>query len=147
MGDILIGMGVRDNPQPLFDAARRFAREHTWILLHVVPPEPDFVTYKPGPQHVRDDVAKAIRAEHAHLTGLADALAAEGVAVRPLVVQGEAGAKVLEKASHFGVEAILLGNRRHGVLHDLLLGSVCRAVLRAAPCPVFLIPMVADHPA
>lgn len=144
MNCIVIGMDFQDTLSPLLEAARRFAPTHTWILLHVEPPEPDFVTYEPGPQYVRDDVAQTIHDRHARLAELADTLRAEGIAVQSLVVQGEAGTKLLEKAAHFGADAILLGNRRHGALHDLLLGSVTRDVLRRAACPVFLVPTPPD---
>jgi nucleotide-binding universal stress UspA family protein len=55
------------------------------------------------------------------------------------VVAGEPGASIVETATRVGAELIVVGSRGAGTMGRLLLGSVSRAVLRRAQCPVFVV--------
>lgn len=61
-----------------------------------------------------------------------------GVHLRAEVVAGDA-ADVLLQASQ-DADLLVLGTHRHGVLHDLVLGSVSRRCSQRAACPVVLVP-------
>lgn len=110
------------------------------VLLHVEAPEPEFVGYDPGPQTVRDSVAKEIMADHRKLHDMAESLRNEGMDATALVVQGATAEKILEEAQQHDSDCIVLGSHGHGSLYDLLVGSVCDAVIRKADRPVMLIP-------
>lgn len=111
------------------------------VLLHVGAPEPDFVGYGIGPESVREAVAHELRSEHRQVQDMAKELEAEGVAVTPIMVQGPIAQKILEQAERLGSDYIVLYSKRHGALHDLIVGSVARGVLKGAAVPVVLVPM------
>lgn len=114
------------------------------IILHVAAPEPDFVGYDAGPSSVRDNVARDLRREHQAVRLLADAASGPGLEVTPLTVQGMTADRILEHAERLGAHFIVVASRGHGALHDLLVGSVVRGLLRRAPVPVVVVPW---HPA
>ena len=109
-------------------------------LLHVAPPDPDFVGYEPGPQSVRDTVAGKIRKEHHQLQELETDLRSKGLDVHALLVQGATAEKIFQEAKRLQAEMIVIGSHGHGALQKLLVGSVAEGVLRKAPCPVLIVP-------
>lgn len=115
-------------------------------LLHVEPPDPDFVGYDPGPQHVRDQVARSMAEDRRGLVQLRDDLQAEGIEVHALAVQGPTVQKIVEEAKRLGADLIVAGTHGHGALHDLVLGSVSDGLVRKAPCPVLVVPRTVDDP-
>jgi nucleotide-binding universal stress UspA family protein len=72
--------------------------------------------------------------------GVAQALAGlgEGISASSEVRDGEAAEKLLE-VTH-SVDLLVLGSRGRGPVRRMVLGSVCDAVVRAAACPVLVIP-------
>lgn len=111
------------------------------FLIHVEPPEPDFVGYEPGPQTVRDQVAHDMRAEHIRLKKDAKALEKTGVKVTPLLLQGPSGETILAEAVRLKADLILIGSHGHSALHKMLVGSTSESVLRKAEIPVMVIPV------
>lgn len=79
------------------------------------------------------------RLDEAH-AGLARALGAlpAGIAAAGVVRDGIASEELLE-VTH-SVDLLVLGSRGRGPLGRLLLGSVCDTIVRAAACPVLVIP-------
>jgi nucleotide-binding universal stress UspA family protein len=75
------------------------------------------------------------------LGGLYQRAVAAGVAAEPLALSGRAQDVIVEVAQSRGVDLIVMGTHgRTGVRH-LLLGSVAERVVRAAPCPVLVVPV------
>jgi len=118
--------------------AEAFSAELT--LLHVAAPDPDFVGYEAGPQHVRDARAKDLRTEHRDIQELADGLRERSVSARALMIQGPTVEKILEEAEQLQADTIVIGSHGHGALHRVLLGSVSEGVVRGARCPVLVVP-------
>ena len=58
------------------------------------------------------------------------------------VLSGHAGSALVEEAERWNADLIVVGNRGHGVLESLLLGSTSAEVVDHASCPV----LVARHP-
>ena len=58
------------------------------------------------------------------------------VEVRPRVVEGRAGAVLVQAAE--GADLLVVGNRGHGGLAEALLGSVGQYCVHNAPCPVVI---------
>ena len=110
------------------------------VILHVAAPDPDFVGYGPGPNSVRDDVARDLRREHEAVQRLADGPRRAGVTVTPLTVQGATAETILEHAKRLGASFIVVGSRGHGTLHDLLVGNAVQSVIRGATMPVVVVP-------
>ncbi|MBI1320741.1 MAG: universal stress protein [Candidatus Hydrogenedens sp.] len=130
----------------VLDQAARFALAEgaTVYLLHVEPPDPDFVGYEAGPPHVRQAVAREAMEHHAELRTMKESLEARGVNAHALVIQGPFAEKILDEARRLDAGLILMGSRGHGALHHLVIGSVSEEVVQHAPCPVLLVP---HHPA
>lgn len=114
-------------------------------LLHVAPPDPEFVGFEAGPQTVRSTRADHLRDEHRRLQQRADALSARGVPTEALLVQGQVVEQILDHARRLEIDTIVLGSHGHGALLHLLLGSVSESVLRQAPCPLLIIPPQRDR--
>lgn len=109
-------------------------------LLHVAEPDPEFVGYEPGPQAVREAVAERFREEHRRLQAEAARLRELGIETTAVLAQGPTVETILAEAAQLGVDAIIMGAHSHGIIHQLIVGSVSRGVLRRAACPVVTVP-------
>lgn len=109
-------------------------------LVHVAPPDPDFVGYEPGPQVVRGQVAAEHHARHQELQQMADRLRADGVEVTALLLQGATVATIIAEAERLEADLLVLGSHGRGAVHNLLVGSVAEGVVRASTVPVLLVP-------
>jgi nucleotide-binding universal stress UspA family protein len=58
--------------------------------------------------------------------------------VERAVLRGRTGTCLVEDASGFGADVIVLGSRGHGPILSMLLGSVSAEVVDHAPCPVLV---------
>lgn len=109
-------------------------------LLHVAPPEPDFVGYAPGPDTVRQRIAADYQTARRQLHAIETSLRSDGLRVDALAIQGDPVEKILAEAAGFDADIILLGSHGHGALHHLLAGSVAAGVLKSATIPVLVVP-------
>ena len=141
MKTILVPVDFSDTTTVVIDTARKFAATFgsRVVLLHVSEPEPDFVGFEPGPMAVRQTIARDLKAEHRKVEELK---ASCGIAeVLALHIQGPAIEKILHTAADHGAELIVMGSHGHGVLYELLVGSVTAGVLKGAKCPVLVVPV------
>lgn len=118
--------------------ARRLSAE--LFLIHVTPPDPDFIGYGPGPESVRLAVAHKFQRAHTTIEKAAVELRKEGIDTTALLLQGPTAETILREADHLSVDAILMGSRAHGSLHEMLVGSVSKGILQHSTRPVLLIP-------
>ena len=109
-------------------------------LLHVAPAEPEWVGYDPGPQTVRDEVARELRVAHQSTQALAEPLRSRGIDVTPLTVQGPAVETILEQARAWDADVIVVGAHHRGRIHELFVGSVAKLVLNRTDRPVLVVP-------
>ena len=109
-------------------------------LVHVAPPDPAFVGYETGPHAVRGQVAAELHASHRKLQELAQRLRASGIEATALQLQGPTVATVLEEAGRLEAAVIVLGSHGHGMVYDLLVGSVAEGIVRRSTVPVLLVP-------
>jgi nucleotide-binding universal stress UspA family protein len=109
-------------------------------LLHVAPPEPDFVSYRPGPQSVRDQVADAWRGEHARLQEMAERLRGRGVDAVALQVQGSLIETVLDQAGRLRADLVVASFHRHGALRRLAVGDTLGKIMEGLGCPIVVVP-------
>jgi nucleotide-binding universal stress UspA family protein len=118
--------------------ARRLSAE--LFLVHVAEPNPDFIGYAPGPDTVRDAIARKFHREHQQLEAAAVELRKDGVNATALLLQGPTAETILKEADKLHVDAILMGTRGHGAIHDLIVGSTSKGVLHKSTRPVLLVP-------
>lgn len=109
-------------------------------LLHVAAPDPDFVGYEVGPESERDFRAQELRSEHTVLLNRATELQKQGIDANAFLIAGPSETTILEKASHFDSDMIVIGSHGHGAIYDVLVGSVCAGVVKHATCPVLVVP-------
>ena len=110
-------------------------------LIHVAEPEPDFIGFEAGPDVVRDQVAEESREEHRQLAELAETAREQGVEVTPLLIQGPIVQTILNEAEKHSADMIVMGTHGHGVVYQVLVGSLSEGVIRSATCSVLLVPV------
>ncbi|HWB58730.1 MAG TPA: universal stress protein [Chthoniobacteraceae bacterium] len=139
---ILVPIDFSDVTPNVLDTARTLALafKSRIVLLHIAEPEPDFVGFEPGPVSVRSSVAKEFHTQHKQLDETKHALAAAGLDVTALHIQGATVEKILHEATQQNAGMIVLGSHGHGALYKLLTGSVAAGVLKSAKCPVLVVP-------
>lgn len=72
------------------------------------------------------------------LDDAATAIAPSGVTVERQILLGRPSAAIVDQASAYGADLIVMGSRGHGPLRTMLLGSVSAEVVDNAPCPVLV---------
>jgi universal stress protein A len=109
-------------------------------LLHVL--EEPFATAAPYEFHLPDPAARREQRyseARAKLASLADQLRIRNVEVTTEVRSGKAAEEIIEAATDYGADLVVIGPRRKRGLQRLLNGSVTEDVLRHAPCPVLIV--------
>ncbi len=109
-------------------------------LVHVAAPDPDFVGYSTGPQHVREHRADVLRREHVDLQDMALALMKQGLEAEALLVQGPTTETLLELVERLTADLIIMGSHGRSGLMKAFLGSVSEQVLRTTKLPVVIVP-------
>jgi nucleotide-binding universal stress UspA family protein len=142
MKTILVPVDFSDVTPLVAASAETIARKFgsRLVLLHVSEPEPDFIGFEPGPMAVRTVVARDFRREHQRLDELKASIATEGLEVLALHIQGPLVDKIIDEAAKHHADLIVMGSHGHGALFEFLVGSVTSGVLRAARCPVLVVP-------
>lgn len=115
----------------LAEAARiAVERSARLVALHVVDfgrvEHPESLEIGEREQRARDELARTVAAANLPLP------------VEPLVTVGPAADEIVRIAVKEGAGLIVMSPSSHTPVERLLLGSVCKSVIRAAPCPVLM---------
>jgi nucleotide-binding universal stress UspA family protein len=86
----------------------------------------------------RAEAAPGIRES---LAVLAAGVRESGIECQTVHVDGNPGDEIVDYATKIGADLIVMGTHGRGGLRRLLLGSVAEKVLRAACCPVLVVPL------
>jgi nucleotide-binding universal stress UspA family protein len=137
---MLVAVDFSDlTPIVVEQAARLGAGASTGLtLLHVGPPEADFLGQQIYRKVVADEVPEHLRESYAELRALEQRLRGEGLEVDSILVQGKAIESILEEARRIDAEMIVIGSHKAGIAR--LLGSTSEGVLRGTHCPVLVVP-------
>jgi nucleotide-binding universal stress UspA family protein len=155
---ILVAVELVEEDRAPLEAAELQARAlgAKLYLVHVVPPEADFVGLpkeaEANPASPDDDVevgyaydrsvaAERARAARDELHAVRDRLAAAGLSATALLIEGPPAEKIAEEARRLGCGLIVVGAHQRGLLGKWLHGSTSRELLRDAPCPVLVVPV------
>jgi nucleotide-binding universal stress UspA family protein len=113
-------------------------------LLHAIDVHPSWwLGYTPGDATFAVDAYAAVVAE-GHRRGeqvttmLADRLGAAGLAVDTVTREGPAAAAIVDEATSWGADLVVVGTRGLGLLQRLVLGSTARSVLHHARASVLI---------
>jgi nucleotide-binding universal stress UspA family protein len=148
-GPRVIGIGFDGSAQGE-EALRVAARlaERTRAALRVIAVAPSH-SHAQGLGSARAEVHAAAVQLYLDLQDrLQDAVAELPGDLRPqaIFLRGDPASVLLSMAAQ-GVDLLVVGSRgRHGPVRRVLLGSVSRAVMHRAPCPVLIIPRIARAP-
>lgn len=142
MKPLLVAIGDMGDCEAQLAQARLLARalNAPLFLLHVEAPEPDFVGYEPGPQHVRDAHAHEAMEHHAELHALRDQLIGEGLDAHALVIQGVTADKILEEAERLEAAMIILGAHAQGMLARFFSINAESQIVSRSKRPVLVVP-------
>lgn len=143
MKNILATIDFSHNEKLVMDMAVNLARAFggkIW-LLHVVPPEPEFIGFGVGPQYVRDSRAAELRKERRLMNEYAGQMQAEGVDTQGLVIEGATVDMILDKAEKLDIDLIITGHHEHNFVYKAFFGSVAKGVVKKTKIPVLLVPL------
>jgi nucleotide-binding universal stress UspA family protein len=138
-GVILVGMDFTELAIKALDSALALAGRFgaSILLIHVVNP---FFTSALANRITRDKArTESRRRALADLRDLARAKENPNVNIQCLVRHGVPEYEILCAAERLGASLIVLGHQPRHSLSRMILGSVSRSVLSAAPCPVLVV--------
>lgn len=141
---ILVPTDFSDAADQALNAAIELARmwNASIELLHVSV-DPTFVAMPPGsilpiPVNLTESVAK----ENEQLAATAARVRRYGIDCSTSTASGRTHVEIIEHAVKVAAGLIAMGtHEHHGISHSLL-GTVAEKVLRHAPCPVLVIPLL-----
>ena len=139
---ILVAVDCSESTQKVVNKAQEMAKALSaklW-LIHVAPPEPDFVGYDTGPQSVRDYVAERFHAEHSQIQAISENLRQQGIETTALLIQGSTVETIIKEAKKLQAEMIIMGSHGRNPISELFLGSVSRGVISQSNCPILIVP-------
>jgi nucleotide-binding universal stress UspA family protein len=143
MKNILATIDFSYNEKLVMDMASDMAKAFNgkiW-LLHVVPPEPEFIGFGVGPQYVRDSRAAELRKERRLMNEYAEQMQEEGVDAQGLVIEGATVDMILDKAEKLDIDLIITGHHEHNFVYKAFFGSVAKGVVKKTKIPVLLVPL------
>lgn len=113
------------------------------VATAIAPPTVPMLGIEPlGAPLISEDLQRMFDAQLAAAqkccADLESRLAAQGLACRSVVVEGEPGPALLQLAERENPDLIALGSRGIGGLEGLLLGSVAKELVAKAPCDVLV---------
>jgi len=93
----------------------------------------------PGPREVDSVESELIRHAEVTLDDAERTLGLPGRVIDRLTLRGRPGSAIVEEARAWKADLIVLGNRGHGPIASMVLGSVSAEVVDHAPCPVLVV--------
>ena len=123
-----------------FSEINFISKSDIW-LVHVVPPDPDFVGYEVGPQTERDFIAKKFQEKHRELQQLASKMKSKNMKVTPLLLQGPTVETIFDAAEKMNPDIIVTGSHGHGMMYNFFVGSISKEILGKSKRPVLIIPV------
>ena len=145
MKDLLVPIDFSEVTDAVLDTAAQLAKAlpARIRLIHVAAPEPEFVGFDAGPKCVRDQRAATLRDEHRELEVIAEGLRTRGVEATSRLIRGRTVEKILDQADVAHPAFMVIGAHGRGAMFEVLFGSVTKALLKQAHCPLVVAPPTA----
>ena len=149
---ILVAVDLKTGTDRLLAEVQRYAKALDAIvdIVHVAPPDPDFVGYiksgRPDDQTatdpMREPTAEALRAEHQQIQALGTTLRSNGVNVdRARALQGPHLSIILEEARKLSADLLIIGSHHHGTIYRFWHGDTVAEISTQAPCALLVVPV------
>ena len=143
MKNILVTLDFDKNESLLIDKAFQLAKalkSKIW-LMHITAPDPHFVGYEVGPQHIRDNRANELKKERRIIQDHTGKLKQGGVSAKGLYIQGATIEMILEKSKELNIDLIIAGHHNHGFFYKAFIGSVSSQIIKKSKIPVLIVPL------
>ena len=114
------------------------------LLLNVAPREADMLGRQLSRKVVDDPVPDELLDRRELLDRLAGELESSGIQCETLLLRGSPATAVVQEASRWSADLIVVGSQGRGMLYRRVLGSVSEEVLAARRFPVLVVPRPAD---
>ena len=148
---ILLAVDLRAGTERLVAEAERFGRALDAVvdILHIVPPDPDFVGYikaPPGQEQREVDIERDLIArdrvnERCDTEDVGASLRAKGIRVgQVLMLQDAVIDAVLAEVGKLQSDLLMLGGHHHGALYRMWYGDTAVDAVKQAPCAVLVVP-------
>lgn len=140
---VVVPLDFSDASEAVLREAERLARllPASLVLIHVVEPAAQMVGGDPGFDMVMMPMQVDLEPQKKQLERLADELRDRDLEVTTEVLAGFAVDEILELATRYDASYLVLGSHGHGALYHLFTGGVVTGILKAAPCPVLVVPI------
>ncbi|MAY84371.1 MAG: universal stress protein [Flavobacteriales bacterium] len=145
MKNLLITLDLEDQElcQEMLEQSIGLAKAYSakcW-LIHIAEPDPEFVSYKTGPQYIRDEIADELKTEHRQIQRYAEKISASGIDCDGLLIQGPTAEMILEEINKLNIDLLVLGNKKKGFFQELFVGSITNDLIKDVQIPIFLVPL------
>ena len=114
------------------------------LLLNVAPREADVLGQQLSRKVVQDPVPESLRDRRELLDRLAAELESSGARCSTLLVRGLPAKTIVQEATSWSADLIVVGSQGRGMIYRRVLGSVSEQVLAARRFPVLVVPGEAD---
>lgn len=146
MNTIVTFIAFSDLTPRLIEQTERFAKvlDAQVILAHLLPPEP-FVMDMAGviPMTSQEQRQKMIDADGERLLDLADRLNREGLKTQAEQLVNADIETAMEACGRWKADLLIVGSHHHNAIYNVFVGSFRDKLLKAAHCPVLVVPEIA----
>ena len=146
MHTIVTFLAFSDLTPRLIEQTERFAKalDAQVILAHLLPPEP-FVMDMAGvfPMTSQEQRQRLIDADGKRLSDLAERLNREGLKTQAEQLVNADIEPAMESCAQWKADLIIVGSHHHNALYNAFVGSFRDKLLKAAHCPVLVVPEIA----
>jgi universal stress protein A len=142
-GVVIVAIDFSDASQNACLKAREWAARSgdELLLLYVNDTMEQAITDAMTPQLLEVSRQRHGEAER-HLAAVVSELARDGLKARSLICEGVPHDRIIKTAVSEKASLIVMGTHGRTRLAHLLIGSVAERVVREAPCPVLVVPIV-----
>lgn len=145
MNTIITFIAFSDLTPRLIEQTERFAKalDARVVLAHLLPPEP-FVMDMAGvvPMTSAEQRQKLIAADGKRLAELAERLNRDGFATQAEQLVNADIETAMESCARWKADLIIVGSHHHNALYNTFIGSFRDRLLKAAHCPVLVVPEI-----
>ena len=142
MKSILVAVDFSKATDPILQATATMAKalNAKVTVMNVAPREPDVLGQQLTWKVITEPVPEDVRERYDKLMACAKQLEDADVVVKPLLVRDDRVRGVIREVEREKADLIVMGSHGRGGLYRRLVGSVSEGVMRAAKCPVLIIP-------